>query len=462
MAYQTIYYKILFIQYIIFDFISNKSIKVIDLTTEDGQLEYIRIFGIKKFNRLLKFFNIKKMVIQIDNKAISLKSLIMTLSKNLNERSRRLVAAFYVLIMNKRENTSLPNMFNLDMKTIRKGKKELNNGSILNKNRIRHNGGGRKPLSKLYNNFCSILESLADDHIAGDPMSNKRWVRKDLRYFKEQMKLLGMCVSTPSIKKYFRDLKISLKVNKKSISSQQHVDRDLQFQQITWFKNAFIKSGNPVISVDAKKKELIGQFKNAGKVWKKDAIRVNDHDFKSLSKGIAIPYGIYDIKQNKGYLFSGTSHDTSQFAVEMIVRWWEEVGQFEFKNKKNLLILCDSEGSNSYRRYGWKIELQNLLASALGLKVTVYHYPPGTSKWNPIEHKLFSFISINWAGEPLNSYKKLISFMNSTTTKTGLRVKGHLVNKEYGTKKKYSDDQKRQLNIIHAMKLPNWNYTIYP
>lgn len=434
----------------------------LDLATKEGQLRYIEIFGKKKFNLLIKSLDIKNYTKAMNLCCKADNVIISTLNQNLNERSRRLVAAFFVFIMNTINKRQYTNIFNLDSKTVRKGFKELINGSVLDKNRIRKSGGGRKSMIQRYKNFYTQLESLAETHIAGDPMNSRRWSRKNLGYFKTQLQQLGILVSRPTIKKYFRVLKISLKVNCKSITSQQHKDRDLQFQQINRLVKSFKKSKNPVISIDTKKKEQIGLFKSSGKSWSKDPIQVLDHDFKNLGSGIVIPFGIYDIINNTADIYCGNSHETSQFVVEMIVSWWETIGQHKFTNKQNLLILCDSGGSNGYRRHGWKIELQNLLASRFGIKVTVCHYPPGTSKWNPIEHKVFSFISINWAGIPLDSVETMINLINGTSTKSGLQVRGHYVAKDYKTKIKYTEDQKRQLNIQHMIMLPNWTYTLFP
>lgn len=196
--------------------------------------------------------------------------------------------------------------------------------------------------------------------------------------------------------------------------------------------------------------------------WKKDPVEVYDHDFPNLATGYIIPFGIYDLRKNSADIFCGTSAETSKFAVEMIVQWWEEIGQLENPSKNRLLILCDAGGANSYRRYGWKIELQNQFSSRFGIQVTVCHYPPGSSKYNPIEHKVFSFISINWSGRVLNSVDVALNLMNSTTTKNGLTVRSHYRDKKYEKGIKYTKDQKRQLSIQYALKLPKLTYTIFP
>ena len=462
MAYQIIYLKVLFIQFKIIDFINNITVEDIDLATREGQLRYITIFGKKKFNNMLNYYSIKNITKVSETQCTIDKITISTLYHNLNERTRRLVAAFFVLCMNIKNKNFNINLFDLDSKTIRKGIKELKNGSVLRKNGIRREGGGRKSLYQLYPKFTEQMHLLISDHIAGDPMTKRKWIRKSLSYFKEQFKMLGITISRTSIRKYFKAINISLKVNSKSIYTQQHKDRDNQFKQINRIKKSFLSSGNPVISVDTKKKELIGQFKNPGKGWKKDPVKVYDHDFKNLSKGKAVPFGIYDLTRNKGEIYIGTDYDTPQFAVEMIVNWWMNTGQFDYHNKKNLLILCDAGGPNSYRKHGWKIELQNKLSSAFDLKVTVCHYPPGTSKWNPIEHRLFSYISINWSGVPLDSYETMVSLIDSTTTKNNLKIRSYLVGNKYIKGIEYTEDQKRQLSITKFLTLPDWNYTLHP
>jgi len=423
MAYRILFHTKIFIHYIIFDFIEQTALETIDCKTEDGQIRYINVFGFKKFIRLARLYNTDVLILKGHSNFVIRKNLIDVLFQNLNERSKRLVAAFLLISFNAREKVILSKLCKLDLKTIRKGVKELFRGSVLDRHQIRKAGGGRKTKIEKYPDLLALLEFLTEDHIAGDPMNGRRWVRKSLVHFKNQLVEYGIIISPTTVKKYFRRLKISLKVNKKSISTQQYENRDSQFKQITRIKKAFLKSGNPVISIDTKKKEQIGLFKNQGSTWKKTSISVYDHDFKNLGEETVVPFGIYDLRRNKGEIYCGNSHETSKFIVEMIVRWWEGVGQIQYVDKRNLLILCDAGGSNGYRRHGWKIELQNLLASRFDLQVTVCHYPPGTSKWNPIEHRVFSFISINWSGIPLDSIDTMLNLLNATTTKQGLVVR---------------------------------------
>jgi hypothetical protein len=390
------------------------------------------------------------------------KSHVDILFQNLNERSKRMFAGFLSLTFSKVSKKILASICCLSTKTIMKGKKEILNGSKLSKDYVRARGGGRKSKIQEYDNFLSLLNSLAEDHVAGDPMNSRRWVRKSLSYFQDELSKENIPASCPTVRKYFKMLKISLKVNKKSIPSKQFEHRDIQFEQINRFKKAFLKSGNPVISIDTKKKEQLGLFRVSGKSWKKDPDLVYDHDFRNLATGYIVPFGIYDLNKKKTDIYCGTSKETSEFIVEMIVRWWEEIGQFQYPSKSKLLILCDAGGVNSYRRYGWKIELQNQFSSRFGIQITVCHYPPGCSKWNPIEHKVFSFISINWSGRVLDSVETALQTMNSTTTSSGLTVHAHYFEKKYKKGIKYTDDQKRQISIQHALKLPKLTYTIFP
>ena len=253
----------------------------------------------------------------------------------------------------------------------------------------------------------------------------------------------------------------SLKVNRKSIAHANSPDRNEQFEYIATMRKAFAQQGSPIISVDTKKKELVGRFKNAGVCWERVAQPVNDHDFHSLSEGIAIPYGIYEPTINRGNVFVGTSHDTPEFAASSIAKWWK-LGNRDYDDPDKLLILADGGGSNSSRSHAWKAFIQTCIADRFQIPVTVCHYPPGTSKWNPIEHRLFSEISKNWRGKPLDSYEAIIKYIKTTTTKTGLTVKASLVRKQYTKGVKISKDKLAQLAINNHQKSPKWNYTIEP
>ncbi len=287
------------------------------------------------------------------------------------------------------------------------------------------------------------------------------WTGKRLRQITRELGGLGISVSPNTVRRLLRQLDYALHANTKSISvSSQH--RDLQFSCIARHKKRFLHRGLPVISVDTKKKELVGNFKNPGRVWSSKPTPVNDHDFRSQGKGMANPYGIYDPIANRGSVFVGTSHDTPRFAAENVARWWCQTGRKAYPNASELLILADSGGSNGARVRAWKYELQEKVAERFGLSITLCHFPTGTSKWNPIEHRLFSEISKTWAGQPLDSYETILRLVNQTTTQTGLKVQATLITKHYETGQKISDHQMRTLDLERHAILPEWNYTIHP
>ncbi len=273
---------------------------------------------------------------------------------------------------------------------------------------------------------------------------------------------LGISVSKNTVARLLKEMHFSLKANKKIVPTKSDPDRDLQFQVIEKLRREFEANGAPIISVDAKKRELVGLFKNTGTVWTQEAIEVYDHDFPSSAQGVAIPYGIYDVRRNRGYVFVGVSHDTSEFAVNSIVTWWNHHGCKQYRSTDELLILADAGGSNNPRWYRWKLGIQNQLCDRYGLMVTVCHYPTGASRWNPIEHRLFSEISKNWAGRPLDSYETILNYINSTTTSTGLKVRCYLDESEYEKGIKMSDEDIEGLCITKNEILGKWNYTIEP
>jgi len=292
-------------------------------------------------------------------------------------------------------------------------------------------------------------------------MTGLKWTRKTTQKIACELKKLGIEVCAKTIGRILNELGYSLKVNHKKIASGSSPQRDEQFKQIASHRQRFAACKTPIISVDTKKKELVGNFKNNGTAWDKEAIAVNDHDFRSQGLGMAAPYGIYDVQANRGSVFVGTSHDTPQFAVSAIGKWWRYDGQHRYGNARELLILADCGGSNGYRCRAWKYELQQL-SNRYNLTITVSHYPPGASKWNPIEHRLFSEISKNWAGRPLESLSTIKNYISTTTTTTGLSVKAYIDSKDYAKGIKISDEQMSRLNITNHDALPNWNYTLAP
>lgn len=299
-----------------------------------------------------------------------------------------------------------------------------------------------------------------ENETAGDPCSDLKWKRKSLRHLS---KALGKehPASPPTVSRLLCEQKYSLKVNRKQVGVSSP-DRDEQFQYLQAQKQAFLERGWPILHIDSKKRELIGNFKNAGAIWQRDPQRVNIYDFRSLAEGIAIPYGLYEPTHNAGFVHVGTSADTGEFAADAIAWWWQSFGQSIFGNAPEILLLPDGGGSNGYRPRLWKYSLQHHFANITGLALTVCHYPTGASKWNLVEHRLFSAISVNWAGEPLTSYDKMLHLLDATTTTRGLVVKSTLATKTYQTKIKISDEQMDALNLFKHDTLPLWNYTIKP
>lgn len=292
-------------------------------------------------------------------------------------------------------------------------------------------------------------------------MSELKWVRSSLRHLSAAL-APAHAVSPPTVGRLLAQLGYSLKANVKRLAGATHPDREQQFEYLEGQVQAFRQAGLPIISVDTKKKELIGNFKNAGRRWCQTAEAVNEHDFAQDALGKAVPYGLYDLLHNQGYVYVGRSADTPEFAVEAIATWWQTEGRPAFPTADKVLILCDAGGSNGYRPRLWKQQLQEQLADRLGLEVTVCHYPTGASKWNPIEHRLFGPISINWAGVPLRTFDRLLACLRGTTTATGLTVKAVLIDKVYEKGLKVSDESMKSLNLERHAVCPNWNYTLRP
>ena len=300
---------------------------------------------------------------------------------------------------------------------------------------------------------------------AGDPMTDLKWTHRTTARIAAELRAAGIDVSPRTVARLLGQMGYSLRVNHKMLSRVSKTtpeDRDAQFQRIAALREDFAARGLPVISVDTKKKELIGQFKNAGAAWSREPVAVNDHDFPSDALGKAVPYGVYDVQANLGTLFVGTSRETADFAVDCVEMWWLEEGRHRYPGARELAVLADGGGANGSQNRAWKLGLARRLAERHGLSVTVAHYPPGTSKWNPIEHRLFSAISKNWAGRPLDSYETVLNYIRTTTTSTGLKVTAHLVDRNYAKGVKIADAQMRALPITMHASLPRWNYTLAP
>lgn len=293
-------------------------------------------------------------------------------------------------------------------------------------------------------------------------MMEQKWTRLSLPEICRQLKALGYRVSRPTVSRLLKQQHYTLKANLKNAPAKAHPDRDEQFRYIAAYKQAFCAIGEPVISIDAKKTELIGNFKNDGQAWCQEAEVVEVHDFPTTAVGRAIPYGIYDLLHNRGDVYVGTSANTPQFAADALARWWRDAGQVRFPGATHLLILADSGGSNAAASRVWKQQIQRQFCDQFGLVVTICHYPTGCSKWNPIEHKLFCYISKNWAGKPLRSFAILLAYLRGTTTRAGLTINASVLEGHYPTGQKVSDEEMRTLNLERHVICPKWNYTIRP
>jgi len=377
-----------------------------------------------------------------------------------DERQARLYAAEKALALGHGGITLVAQVVGLSERTIRRGIRELQGGSLSRMPQwARRPGGGRKCAEQVDPSLLSELELLMGETTAGDPMRLLKWTTKSVRSLAEELTRRGHRASHTTVHRLLRKLDYSLWGNRRSIEGKQHPQRDAQFRYLYRQVKRCLRAGIPVISVDTKKKELVGSFHNKGRRWGKNQRLVNTYDFPSLAEGRAYPYGVYDEAQNEGFVNVGVSHDTAEFAVESIDRWWRMLGRRRYPKATRLLITADGGGSNGSRNRLWKCRIQEF-ANRHGLTVTVCHFPPGTSKWNKVEHRLFSQISVTWRGEPLVSYETIINFITSTTTKTGLKVKAALDTYEYETGKKITDEQMRAVRIIPHDTHPQWNYTI--
>ena len=301
-----------------------------------------------------------------------------------------------------------------------------------------------------------------EHHTAGDPIKGLKWTRKTTLKISGELRKAGIGVSPKTVARLLRGLKFSLRVNHKKFAGKSSPFRNQQFEYINRMRRRFERQGWPAISIDTKKRELVGRFKNAGTTWETTPVLVNDHDFRTLAEGVAIPWGLYDTQANRGHVYIGNSHDTPAFSVTALAQWWSGAGHRRYPHTQRLLILADSGGSNGARTRAWKYELQTRFCDRFGLTLTVCHYPPGTSKWNPIEHRLFSEISKNWAGQPLESYQTVLNFIRTTKTLTGLVVNATLLAGDYPTGIKISDAQMDEVNLCPHRVLPMWNYTLVP
>jgi Rhodopirellula transposase DDE domain len=385
------------------------------------------------------------------------------LAPELNERQRRLWVASEARVAGRGGIAATARATGMALDTIRKGIGELETGERLSPGRVRQPGGGRKPLTETDPTLVPDLERLVDADSRGDPESLLRWTSRSVRHLTDGLRELGHEAHFTTVAGLLRGLGYSLQANAKTREGRQHPDRDAQFQHINAVAKRRVAQHQPMISVDTKKKELVGDFKNAGREWrpkgKPELVRV--HDFKDKQLGKAIPHGIYDIAADRGWVTVGIDHDTAQFAVNSIRAWWEHLGSERYPNATSLQITADCGGSNGYRTKLWKVELQKL-ADETSLDIAVSHFPPGTSKWNKIEHRLFSFITMNWRGKPLVSLETIINLIGATTNSTGLEVYARLDDGTYPDKIKVPDAELKAVNLHGDKFHPEWNYTIKP
>ena len=382
----------------------------------------------------------------------------------LDERTRRAVAAAEARALGYGGVSLVARVTGLARSTLRRGIVELEAPEVAAPaDRVRRRGGGRKRLAVRDRTLLADLEVLVDPVTRGDPESPLRWTSKSLVKLAGALRERGHRISGRVVGEVLKGLGYSLQGTRKTVEGADHPDRDAQFEHINTQAQAFQQRGQPVISVDTKKKELVGAFKNGGREWQPQGQpeAVNVHDFPSQAVGRAIPYGVYDLTHNEGWVSVGTDHDTAEFAVETIRRWWRHMGAPAYVGATEVLVTADGGGSNSSRSRLWKVALQRF-ADESGLRVTVCHFPPGTSKWNKIEHRLFSHITQNWRGRPLVSHDVVVNLIGSTTTTTGLRVRAALDPAPYPTKQQVSDGALARVQLYPAPFHGEWNYAIHP
>lgn len=388
--------------------------------------------------------------------------ILRTFFNTLNEKDKRRFASMQAEIIGHGGKTYLSKLLKISSKTISRGVKELKDISQ-NNERIRKKGAGRKSYEHIMPDIDEMFLNVLKSHTAGNPMDDKvRWTNLKqaeislLIYKKYEKKVSRTVVSQLLEKHNYKRRKLQ-----KDLPLKEVADRDAQFKNITKIKEEYIKNSNPIISIDTKKKELIGNFYREGQLYSTETIFTFDHDFKSFAEGVIIPYGIYDYLENKGYMYIGNSKDTSEFSCDNIKRWWEKYGKNQYKNSESILILCDGGGSNNSRHYIFKDDLQKL-SNSIGIQIQIAHYPPYTSKYNPIEHRLFSYISKAWSGVVFDSIETVKKLIEKTTTKRGLKVEAEIIDYKYETGRKTETDFKKNMKVEFDDFLPKWNYKIVP
>ena len=385
------------------------------------------------------------------------------LAPELTERTLRLFAAAEAKAWGRGGISGVARVLELSRDRISRGLQDLETEQRLGPDRVRRKGGGRKKQVELDPALKEDLERLISPYTRGDPETVLRWTCKSIRNLAKELTHKGHKTSRRMVAELLREMGYSLQANRKTIEGKQHPDRDAQFKYINRQAQKQQRAGQPVISVDTKKKDLVGDFKNAGRQWRPrghpEKVRV--HDFIDRELGKVAPYGVYDLTRNDGWVSVGIDHDTAAFAVATIRKWWRKMGRPAYPESSHLLITADSGGSNSSRNRLWKVELQKM-ANRTGLTITVCHFPPGTSKWNRIEHRMFSFITKNWRGKPLADHATIVNLIGSTKTKEGLTIRCELDENKYPKGIKVSDEQLEKVNLKKHKFHGDWNYTIYP
>jgi len=385
-----------------------------------------------------------------------------TVLPHLNERQRRVVVGASASLLGRGGKTKVADAAGMSRNTVIRATSEVEAG-IDPDDRQRATGGGDKPAIDKQPGLLSALDELVHPSTRGNPMSLARWTSKSTYVLADELVRQGYSVSAELVRRLLHQLGYSLQAPSKQKEGTQSPDRDAQFNYLDETARAFIKDGQPVISVDTKKKELVGEFSNGGAEWHPagEPTRTKTHDFVDQDLGRAVPYGVYDVENNEGWVSVGDTGDTASFAVEAIRRWWYSMGQARFPDATKLLITADAGGSNGHRVKLWKVELA-ALAEETGLEITVCHYPPGTSKWNKIEHRMFSFISMNWRGRPLVSYRTIIELISATTTKSGLTIKAERDWNNYETGVQVTKAELAALPLLRHEFHGDWNYTLMP
>jgi len=387
----------------------------------------------------------------------------IAIAQDLDERGRRRWAGAEARSLGWGGITAVAEATGISDRTIRTGIRELDDPNAIPSNKQRRSGGGRRSREVEHPKLIEVLESLVEPVTRGDPCSVLRWTCKSTHTLARELKRQGYHVSSTKVGQLLRTRGYSLQANRKTIEGKQHPDRDAQFEHISKRVKAYIRTKQPAISIDTKKKEPLGNMKNAGRTYRRkdDPTKVTTHDFPDRKLGKAVPYGVYDIALNEAGVSIGVSHDTAEFAVAAIDRWWKRMGKKRYPAAKRLLITADCGGSNSPRTRLWRWALQKF-ATKTGLKVELCHYPPGTSKWNKIEHRLFSHITRNWQGVPLESHEIVVNLIGSTKTEEGLEVHAWLDKSQYEKSKRVSDDRLAEVQIKRNAFHGEWNYQILP